>query len=104
MPVCMVEPCFLIEASVGAALTAVDKSAGTAGRTIDCIGHTDETDVVVVVIAFIVANDVTVLVTGARHVGRCCGAGPRRGEMHLSLTPLCTVADIDEEKERALSL
>jgi len=27
MPVCMVEPYFLIEASVGAALDAVDKSA-----------------------------------------------------------------------------
>jgi len=28
MPVCMVEPCFLIEASDGAALAAVEKSAG----------------------------------------------------------------------------
>jgi len=50
MPVCMAEPCFLMEASDGAALVAVDKSAGTAGRTIDCIGHTDKTDVVVVVL------------------------------------------------------
>jgi len=80
---------------VGAALAAVDKSAGTASKTIDCIGHTDETDVVVVVIAFTVANDVTVLVTVARHVGSWGEAGPGRGEMHLSLTPLCTYADID---------
>jgi len=65
----MVKPCFLIEASDGDALVAVDKSAGIAGRTIDCIGHTDETDVIVVVIAFTVANNVTVLVTVARHVG-----------------------------------
>jgi len=35
---------------LNAALVAVDKSAGTAGRTIDCIGHTDKTDVVVVVL------------------------------------------------------
>jgi len=84
----MVEPCFLIEASVGAELAAVDKSAGTEGRTIDCIGHTDETYVVVVVIAFTVANDVTVLVTVARHVGSWGEAGTGRGEMHLSLTPL----------------
>jgi len=98
----MVEPCFLIEASDGAALVAVDKSAGTAGRTIDCIGHTDENDVVV--IAFTDANDVTVLVTVARHVGSLGEAGPGRGEMHLSLSKLCTVADIDGERERALSL
>jgi len=99
----MVEPCFLIEASDGTALVAVDKSAGTAGRTIDCIENTDETDVVVV-IALTVANDVTVLVTVARHVGRWGEAGPGRGETRLSLTPLCTVADIDGERERALSL
>jgi len=40
-------------------------------------------------------NDVTVLVTVARHVGSWGEAGPGRGEMHLSLTPLCTYADID---------
>jgi len=100
----MVAPCFLIKASVGDALPAVDKSAGTAGRTIDCIGHTDETDVVVVVIAFTVANDVTVLVTVARQVGSWGEAGPGRREIHLPLTPLCTVADINGERKRALSL
>jgi len=99
----MVEPCFLIKASDGAALAAVDKSAGTAGTTID--GHTDETDVVVVIV-FTVAHIVTVLVTVARHVDSWGEAGPGRGgrEMHLSLTPLCTVTDIDGERERALSL
>jgi len=72
----MVEPCFLIDASDGAALVAVDKSASTVGRMIHCIGHTDETDVVV--IAFTVANDVTVLVTVARHVDSWGEAGPER--------------------------
>jgi len=51
---------FLIEASVGAALAAV------------------ETDFVVVVIAFTVANDDTVLVTVARHVGGWGEARPGR--------------------------